>query len=253
MEGRQKNRKKQVEVRKREGIESVGKDIWSMILPYITFTYIRYLRLTNKHIAEKTRDYYFNKFMCWVKRIPSNQSIPSSVRSVVITDLSDYQKVHQSNICVLYMTIRLYHYNHHMLIPHTTMANRGIQPFVVPSSVTYFDMGWFFNQPVTLPLNLIRLRMSEPFNCSIVIPPSVTDLEMGEDFNQPIELPPNLVHFAMGRAFNYHIDLPSSITHLHFGGKFNRPIVLPPNLQSFSGPKHWEPLVPKTVTFKQFW
>jgi len=246
MEGRVKRIKFE-----KEGIESVGKDIWSMILPHITFTYIRNLRLTNKHIAEKTRDYYFNKFLCWVKRIPFNQSIPSSVRSVVITNLSDYQKVHQSNICVSYLLTWLDW--KHLLIPHTTMAYRCIQPFVVPPSVVRFDMGFTFNQIVTLPSNLKSLSMSCRFICPIELPPSLTHFDMGQGFNRPIELPPNLVHFAMGHAFNQDIDLPSSITHLHFGNKFNRPIVFPPNLQSFSGPKHWEPLVPKTVTLKTFY
>jgi hypothetical protein len=253
MEGRQKNRKKQVEARKREGIESLGKDIWSMILPSLNLTLIRHLRLTNKHIEGKTRDYFFNECLCFISNIPLNQSIPSSVRRACIRTVTDYQRVHQSNICVSYITIRLYHYKQHLLIPHTTMANRGIQPFVVPSSVTYFEMGWFFNQPVTLPSNLIRLRMSESFNCSIVIPPSVTNLEMGHDFNLPIELPPNILHFSMGYAFNHHIDLPCSITHLSFGRMFNRHVKLPPNLQSFAGPKHWELLIPKTVVFKSFW
>lgn len=186
MEGRQKNRKKQVDARKREGLESMGKDVLSIILRYLRLIHVKKLRLTNKHIEERTRDYYFNNSVCHISMIPFDRCIPLYVRRISIRTLCDYERAHRSNICFTYLrTFGVWEQQ----IP---MINT---PFEVPSSVIRFDMGTWFNQPIILPSNLKYFIMSLYFNHPITLPSSLTHLEMGSSFNHPIEFPPNLEYF----------------------------------------------------------
>ena len=60
------------------------------------------------------------------------------------------------------------------------------------------------------------------FNLSIV--PNLTHLEMGYKFNQQITLPNSLTHLKIGRNFNQSITLPKS--HVHLLKKYKNYIII---------------------------
>ena len=103
----------------------------------------------------------------------------------------------------------------------------------LPSSLEILELK-DFNQPITLPEELVRFNMSFNFNQPIVFPPHLKYLMLGPNFKQAVDYwPPQLEVLTIIQNLpcgKIH-GLPSSLFGLSLGYNFDQPIVLPPNLK----------------------
>jgi FNIP Repeat len=216
MEGREKRRRQIVDETQSLGIECLGKDVWSLVLKHLSLGYVRALRQTNKHIEEKTREYFFSTYIFYLGRM-RNDNIPSMIRGVHTHLISDYKRIEESNLKITYLRL-------------SWLFNCSI---TIPPNVTHFRTGHSFNHPIVFPSGLINFEMGWCFNQPIELPPNVKDIEMGHDFNQPIVLPPGLTHLTVGMSFDQDINIPSSVIRFH-------------------GPWRWKPMIQKHIEATYF-
>lgn len=66
------------------GIHRLGKDVWSVILKYLSSGNAKALRLTSKHIEARIREYVFSHFHVVVEKVPKESDIHQYVQRIVL-------------------------------------------------------------------------------------------------------------------------------------------------------------------------
>lgn len=125
------------------------------------------------------------------------------------------------------------------------VADCSLREGYIPSSVTYLDLGGFFNQPLQtghIPNSVTHLDLGYVFNQPLQaghIPVSVTHLVLSDYYDIPLEMghiPDGVTHLTLGVRYNQPLQvgsIPNSVTHLMIGGLFRQnlePEHLPENL-----------------------
>jgi len=107
-----------------------------------------------------------------------------------------------------------------------------IDPYIIPDSVIYIDMGLKYNQkflPNTLPKNLIELNLSYFYNKIIdknILPENIKKLSLPKQYNHNIHhnnFPKSLFALCVSSSHLFKIHLPKSINYLKLLN--NRPYV----------------------------
>jgi len=243
-------------------MEGLSKDVWSLILKHMGLKTMRSLRLTNKAIERKTREYFFARFVFSLDRMSSEIEYPS-IRKIYLAYAHDIQFLKQSftYITHLYMGLAFnYAIDFPSNLTHLYMGDDFNRPISISHlSLTHLIMGLKFNNPIDIPLTVTHLRLGRYFNQHVVVPSSVTHfiilcrecgfidvpssvthLRLGDYFNQRIVIPSNVTHLYIGNRFNQPINIPPSVTHLALGEHFTQAVSILPNLRYFNGPKRWD-------------
>jgi len=108
---------------------------------------------------------------------------------------------------------RYYNFKERIPLPLVSILKITLSDDYEPVQSTLFQLlnnltlGFYFNQPITLPQSLKELGLNCHFNQPIILPPNLKILRTGCDFNQPITLPQSLKEFHSNYEFNQPIVL----------------------------------------------
>lgn len=123
---------------------------------------------------------------------------------------------------------------------------------ILPNTLLYFTMGYFFNSSIALPDTLLYLTTNYYFNKPLVLPNNLLYLVLGESFNQPIELPDTLLHLKMNSSYSYDIKLPNSLLFLSMKNYCDLK-VLPKKLRFLSYDVNWVDKLTLPETLETIW